>query len=186
MTYCSDVESNQYQITRGTLKTAANKIHLGKSPGRDLIIGFWFKKLTFYIEPLANLYQNTFERLTTLPDWLTLGKTILLPKNEHTQAAKNYRPIACLNLTCKHYTSCLNSFLEHHCRINNIITVEQAGGKKGIWGTTEQLLINKNILKEAKTLKRNIYTVWLDYQKAFDSVTYEWLLRSLKLAKVSP
>ena len=39
-------------------------------------------------------------------------------------------------------------------------------------------------MKEAKTLKRNIYTVWLDYQKAFDSVTHEWLIRSLKLAKV--
>ena len=133
LTYCSDVESNQYQIIRDTLKTAVNKIHLGKSPGRDLITGYWFKKLTFYIEPLANLYQNKFEGLTTLPDWLTLAKTILLPKNEHTQAAKNYRPIACLNLTYKLYTSCLNNFLEHHCRINNIITVEQAGGKKGIW-----------------------------------------------------
>ena len=41
-------------------------------------------------------------------------------------------------------------------------------------------------MKEAKTLKRNIYTVWLDYQKAFDSVTHECLLRSLKLAKVPP
>ena len=53
-----------------------------------------------------------------------------------------------------------------------------------MWGTTEQLLINKNILKEAKTLKRNIYTVWQDYQKAFDSITHEWLLSSLKLAKL--
>ena len=84
LTYCSDVESNQYQITRDTLKTAVNKIHLGKSRGRDLIIGYWFKKLTFYIEPLANLYQSTFEGLTTLPDRSTLAKTILLPKNEHT------------------------------------------------------------------------------------------------------
>ena len=131
-----------------------------------------------------NLYQNTFEGSTTLPDWLTLTKTILLPKIEHTHAVKSYRPIACLNLTYKLYTSCLKNFQEHHCQTNSIITTEQAGEVKGIWGTTEQLLINKNILKEAKTLKRNIYTVWLDYQKAFDSVANEWLLRSLKLAKV--
>ena len=78
----------------------------------------------------------------------------------------------------------MNNFLEHYCRTNSIITTEQAGEKKGIWGTTEKLLINKNILKEAQSLKRNIYTVWLDYQKAFDSVTHEWLLRSLQLAKV--
>ena len=45
LTYCSEVESNQYQITRDTLKTAVNKIHLRKSPGRDLIIGYWFKKV---------------------------------------------------------------------------------------------------------------------------------------------
>ena len=78
----------------------------------------------------------------------------------------------------------MNNFLENQCRTNSIITTEQAGEKKGIWGNTEQLLINKNILKEAKTLKRNMYTVRLDYQKAFDSVTHKWLLRSLQLAKV--
>ena len=78
MTYFSDVQPKQYGITKDTLKTTVNKIHLGKSPGRDLLIGYWFKKLTFYIEPLANLYQNTFEGSTTLPDWLTLEKTILL------------------------------------------------------------------------------------------------------------
>ena len=38
MTYCSDVQPKQYEITKDTLKTAVNKIHLGKSPGRDLII----------------------------------------------------------------------------------------------------------------------------------------------------
>ena len=140
--------------------------------------------MTFYIEPLVNLYQNTFEGSTTLPDWLILAKTILSTKNENTHAAKNYRLISCLNLTYKLYTRCLNNFLEHLCRTNSIITTEQAGGKNGTWVTTEQSLINKNILKEVKNLKRNIYTVWLDYQKAFDSVTHEWLLRSLKLAKV--
>lgn len=35
-------------------------------------------------------------------------------------------------------------------------------------GTLEQQLVNKNIVKQVKTVKRNIYTVWLDYQKAFD------------------
>ena len=166
MTYCSNVQPKQYEITKDTLKTAVNKMHLEKSPGRHLSIGYWFKKLTFYIDPLANLYQNTFQGSTTLPDWLTLPKTMLLPKNEHTHAAKNYRPIACLNLTYNLYTSFLNNFLEHHCQTNSIITTEQAGGKKGIWETIEHLLIDKNILKEAKALKRNMYTVWLDNPKS--------------------
>ena len=79
---------------------------------------------------------------------------------------------------------CLLTYLLNHCETNNIITPEQAGGKKKVWSTTEQLLLNKSILKEVKNKKRNLYTVWLDYRKAFDSVPHEWLLYALKLAKV--
>ena len=74
--------------------------------------------------------------------------------------------------------------LTDHVLHNNIITNEQAGGKKGTWGTTEQLLINKSILKEVKNSGRNLVTVWLDYRKVFDSIPNRWLLQALKLAKV--
>lgn len=88
----------------------------------------------------------TFNGLTALPDWLTLSKLTLLPKNEQNHAAKNYMSIACLNITYKLYRNCVNSFLEHHCRTNNIITIEQAGGNEGNLGTLEQMLINKESL----------------------------------------
>ena len=32
--------------------------------------------------------------------------------------------------------------------------------------------------------RKNFVTVWLDYQKAFDSIPHSWLIRSLELAKV--
>ena len=62
---------------------------------------------------------------------------------------------------------------------NNIITPEQAGGKQGVWGTTEQLLINKTIVNDAKQKRRNLITVWLDYKKAFDSIPHTWLIKAL-------
>ena len=74
--------------------------------------------------------------------------------------------------------------LTNHVLHNNIITNEQAGGKKGTWGTTEQFLINKSTLKEVKNLRRNLVTVWLGYRKAFDSIPHSWLLQALKLTKV--
>ena len=84
----------------------------------------------------------------------------------------------------KIYTSCLNSFLYDHCHYHKIITSEQAAGKKGVWGCTEHLLINKSIMSEVRNKKRNLITIWLDYKKAFDSVPHEWLIQSLHLAKL--
>ena len=71
-----------------------------------------------------------------------------------------------------------------HCISNNIVTTEQAGGKPKVWGCTEHLLINKMIPEEVITKRRNLYMVWLDYQKAFDSVPHSWLIKALHLAKV--
>ena len=39
-------------------------------------------------------------------------------------------------------------------------------------------------MSEVKKKRRNIFTVQLDYKKAFDSVPHKWLLYALKLAKV--
>ena len=38
-----------------------NNMHLNKSPRKDLIIAFWFKKLHFYRYIITELYQNTYE-----------------------------------------------------------------------------------------------------------------------------
>ena len=32
--------------------------------------------------------------------------------------------------------------------------------------------------------KRNLFTIWLDYKKEFDSVPHEWLIYALQLAKL--
>ena len=71
-----------------------------------------------------------------------------------------------------------------HCEENNIITLEQAAGNKGNWGCTDQLLINKMVYEEVKSNRCNLATVWLDYKKAFDSVSHAWLIKSLEFAKI--
>ena len=48
----------------------------------------------------------------------------------------------------------------------------------------DQLLINKMVLDEVRQYNRNIFTMWFDYQKAFDSIPHQWLFEALKLAKV--
>ena len=84
----------------------------------------------------------------------------------------------------KIYTGCINVHLQDHCENISIITDQQAAGKKGVWGCARQLLFNKMILNEVKHNRRNLYTLWLDYQKAFDSVLHSWMIKPLELAKV--
>ena len=132
---------------------------------------------------MAILFEKSLDNTECIPERPAQAKTVLLPNNAETQVAKNYRPIACLSIMHKLYTSCLSMFLWDHCEMNNIITPEQAGGKTNVWGTTEHLLVNKTVLKEARSKRRNLYSVCLDYRKKFDSVPHEWLLHALKLAK---
>ena len=160
------------------------KIQINKAPGSDLINGYWYKNLTSYRDQLSVLFNQQIHFDSPLPRWLSAAHTVLLPKSTETHIAKNYRPIACLNVMYKLYSSCINQCLMDHVYKNNIVTPEQAAGKKRVWGTVEQLLINKSILKEVRLMRRNLVTVWLDYRKAFDSIPHSWLLHALKLAKL--
>ena len=78
--------------------------------------------------------QDTLKSHKELSSWLTRARTQWLPKNGNTHIAKNYRPIACQILMLKLHTSCINTFMQEHCEINNIVTTEQAGDKRGVWG----------------------------------------------------
>ena len=142
--YCNNVTTKTYQITEDILETAVNKIQPNKAPGRDLTTGFWYRNFDFYKPALTYLFEKTFNGEGELSLWLTTASTVLLPKNNDTHVAKNYRPIALLNIMYKLYKSCINSFLSDHLLRNNIITPEQAGGKQGVWGTIEQLLPSRH------------------------------------------
>ena len=182
--YCSQVNQKTYKIDNQILEKVIAKIQNGKAPGPDGIIGYWYKKLYFYRDHMAYLFQQSLEGKYEIPAEMVTAKTVLLPKNTNTHIPKNYRPIACLNLMYKLHTSCINMFIQDHCESNGIITNEQAAGKKNVWGCTEQLMVNKIVLNEVRKQRRNLYTVWLDYAKAFDSISHSWMLQALRLAKI--
>ena len=51
---------------------------------------------------------------------------------------------------------------------------EQKSGVSKKQGTTDQLLIDSKVLDHAKQ-NQKISTAWIDYQRVFDSIPYNWL-----------
>ena len=49
-----------------------------------------------------------------------------------------------------------------------------------MWGCVDQLLINKVVNEEVRKYRRNLFTIWLDYKKAYDSVPHEWIAETLR------
>ena len=185
-TYCINVNGKDYTITKEVLLKVLAKTPNNKAPGNDKLVAYWLKYLPALHPHLLNQLIQVKEEKIELPQWLVTSKTIILPKNNETHLPKNYRPIACLNSTYKLFTSILNTFLDDHCNENDVILQEQAGGKKGSWGCTDQLLINKMVFDEVREKRRNLFTMYFDYKKAFDSIPHKWLIEALQLAKVHP
>ena len=99
-------------------------------PGNDKINVFYMKKLSSTQPHLLSQFKGIFESNKPLPQWFVRGKTILLSKNDGTKLLMKHHLIACLIITYKIYISMLNPFLVDNCTTSNIITTEQAGGKK--------------------------------------------------------
>ena len=64
------------------------------APGNDRIRCYWIKKLTSTHAYILTKFNNIDEDKMLFPDWLATSRTILLPKNDLSYEAKNYRPIA--------------------------------------------------------------------------------------------
>ena len=182
--YCKNTISKNYCITQQIFDSVLKGMKNNGAPENDRIRCYWIKKLTSTHPYIITELNKIYEDETLFPDWLATSKTILLPKNDLAYEAKNYRPIACQNIMYKIYTGITNNFLEENCSINDIITLEQARGKKGSWGCADQLLINKMILEQVRNNRRNLLMMWFDYKKVFGSVPHDWIIKALHLAKV--
>ena len=171
--YCKNTRSKNYCITQQIFDSVLKGMKNNGAPGNDHIRCYRIKKLTSNHPYILTEFNKIYEDEMSFPDWLATSKTILLPKSDLTHEAKNYIPIACQNIMYKSYTGIINVFLEEHCSINDIIILEQAGGKKGSWGCADQLLINKMIIEQVRNNRINLLLMWFNYKKAFDSVPHD-------------
>lgn len=183
----TDVKDMEFQLlSEELLKRTIDSTHNWKAPGIDNIHNFWYKKFTSTHRIITQHMNTIIQNPEAMPEFYTTGITYLLPKNELTTNPANYRPITCLPTIYKILTACISKLIYEHCENNDILYEQQKGCRKNSQGCKEQLTIDNVVMSQAYKDKRNIYTAYIDYRKAFDSIPHSWLAQILKIYKISP
>ena len=114
---------------------------------------------------------------------MTKGKTTLIQKEPSKGAApNNYRPITCLPKMWKILIAQIRKKIYYSLTSRWLFPDEQKGCRKKSRGTVELLSIDKHILNESKTRRKNLAMAWIDYKKAYDMVPQ---IHWLKMYKIS-
>ena len=128
----------------------------------------WWKIFKVCWRPLGEIVNQWIERKDRILKWVTLGRTVLLPKMKNLSSEKDYRPKTCLNISYKIFTGMLGSCIKEHVIKNDIWDKNQMRTCEGVLGTVDQLLTDNCIMSEVRNHKRNLAVAYYDYQKAYD------------------
>lgn len=172
-------------VTVADINVATRKTINWKSPGKDGIHNYWYKKLTSIHPKMASLFNEVLLDPSRMPAFMTEGMTYLIPKDTSVSCVSNFRPITCLPTIYKILTSVIVGKTYQHCDNNSILTVEQKGCGIGSKGCKDQIIIDSVVVGQATHKCRNLSMAYIDYQKAYDSMPHAYLLDILKLYKFS-
>ena len=74
-------------------------------------------------------------------------------------------------------TGLIGKYMREHALENEVWDAGQLGAVEGVLGTVDQLIIDSCIMEEVKTYHRNLAVAFYDYQKAYDKVHHDWMIR---------
>ncbi len=158
-----------------------------KAPGPDNIQGFWIKYLVAVKECLLETFQEWLKYPSLIPDEMLKGKTTLLFKGGESTQPKNYRPITCLNIVLKVFTTIIKNKIERKLAMNPMekqISLNQLGCKKMSYAAKEGLLVSTLTQSCLNKNGKRWVEMYYDVKKAYDSVNHEWLIQCLKYYEI--
>ena len=127
--------------------------------------------------PLNIIFEMSINSGTCPSLWKNADITPLYKKGDASQAS-NYRPISILPAMCRLFERILADDINYHLHYNRLITDAQYGFVKGR-STKLQLLHSSKMWTNAIDSNKFVDTVYIDFAKAFDTVSHRKLLYKL-------
>lgn len=184
--YANDINSTNKSgdiapITEKEVTQEIKKLKLEKSPGPDGITNEAIKVawplLTLPLLHLFNLILKTAE----IPSQWAESEIILIYKKGDSKDITNYRPISLLSCIYKLFSSIINKRISVTIEANQ--PIEQAGFRKS-FSTIDHIHTLEQIMEKYQEKQITLYIAYIDYKKAFDTVSHSSIWTALQAQKV--
>ena len=164
-------------VTREEIDWLFRTTKLKSAPGPDGVTPREFLKIDK--DELREFYSFSLQKKTTTVE-LQTGRTILIPKVDNPEDPGDYRPITITSVI----TRGLHKIIAKRI-MERLPTEQRQKGFKQEEGTASNIMLLRAMIEEAKDKPSPIYMAFVDFRKAFDSISHEALLRAVKFAGLS-
>ena len=166
------------EVTECQVKEKLQKLRSDKAPGPDKVHPHILKSFADTLsKPLAIIFNLTLVQKKLPSIWKTGNISAIFKKGDKA-LPQNYRPVQLTCIICKIIETLITEAILLHLILNNLEDLHQHGFTKGK-STATNLIQALNIWSEALSHGIPVDVIYLDYEKAFDKVPHQRLIREL-------
>ena len=166
------------QFTEKEVEKNIRSLKSKKSPGFDRITNEMLKCTNVQGIKMLTLLFNKILKSGIFPVCWNYGLIKLINKGMDVYDPNNYRGITLNSCLGKLFCTILYNRLAPILEDNNILCKEQAGFRQD-HRTTAHIFLLRSIIKKYTTKNNKLFTCFVDFSKAFDSIWREALIKKL-------
>ena len=175
---CADGSELNQPFTSADVVRSVNLLHRGSSTLGFLTVEAFRAAAPLLAGAVAALF-NACAQVGSLPPAWALCAITPIHKSGPVTDPGNYRGIAVGTVLAKMYATLLNSRLTKWAEANDLRAAGQAGFRQD-HRCSDHLLVLRTVIEQQRIVKAPLYTCFVDFKKAYDTVPRDMLWTKLQ------